>query len=479
MANDKLPGDLLLEIFDTYRRDMELQPQYEDIWKRGDGSDGWLKLAHVCLYWRRVVFLSPSRLDVYLLITLRKFSKESESMLRCLPSIPIWFDYSAPPCLAPAQLEKQVNLNLVLAIMEHRGRVRGISLRACQSRFFRELSQPFPELKSFEIVHGSTPDFDVILPATFLSSFALSLRQITLQGVTSGSLFPLLSSAIGLVELSLTHRIGPKTPRATSESLLANLQCIMRMPCLRRLKLKWSYHETATLPPPLPASVLAGDIIPLSKLTDFIFEGPCPYLHMFVARLAVPSLKHLDAKIFRGLPAYAAYPSIPPLCNWICETESQFIAVHFHYAPWPWSIDLSAETSPKSDHARPFRICFSKDVALLEQIGTMLSEPLSTVEKVYVERQEKRSPLRLGIPWHTFFKYLRQVKMVQLSCEEAIDVAHSFEQGGLLDLFPTLEQIKVTGRKRNSRYINPFKPLIAARQQVGRPVALSWVSLMG
>lgn len=86
--NDRLPEAVLLEIFDAYRKDIELQPRYESIW---NSRDGWFKLAHVCLYWRCVVLLSPSRLHVRLLFTPHRSSMEP--MLRCLPCFPILVDY--------------------------------------------------------------------------------------------------------------------------------------------------------------------------------------------------------------------------------------------------------------------------------------------------------------------------------------------------------------------------------------------------
>jgi len=177
--SDKLPENVLLEISEAYRHDMELQPQYEDIWNR---RHGWFKLAHVCQHWRRVVFSSPSRLDVHLLINPSRHepSKDWEYMLRCLPSLPIWVDYGAPPCQPPKHREDNLALAALLAAMEDPGRVRRIALRACQSRLLKALRQPFPELKSFGIFHDSALDRNLILSTTFLSGFAQSLRRLTL-----------------------------------------------------------------------------------------------------------------------------------------------------------------------------------------------------------------------------------------------------------------------------------------------------------
>jgi hypothetical protein len=150
------------------------------------------------------------------------------------------------------------------------------------------------------------------------------------------------------------------------------------------------------------------------------------------------------------------------------------------------NIEFSAETSPKSDHAssRPFRILFPQPVAPLDQLGDKLSGPLSTVEEVVIVWDADRSTTEPCIQWRALFRHLQRVKTVQLPSEEAINVAHSFRVGGLLGLLPALGQIKVhmAGHDRDDKYKSirtAFKPLIAARKKVGRPVVLSWVYELG
>ncbi|KAI0251459.1 hypothetical protein BJV78DRAFT_1211769 [Lactifluus subvellereus] len=62
----KLPEEVLLEIFDSYRQGLECQGNYENLW---NGRNGWFNLAHVCRNWRRVVLASPSRLRLRLIFT--------------------------------------------------------------------------------------------------------------------------------------------------------------------------------------------------------------------------------------------------------------------------------------------------------------------------------------------------------------------------------------------------------------------------
>ncbi|KAI9467335.1 hypothetical protein BJY52DRAFT_63336 [Lactarius psammicola] len=467
IENDKLSEDVLLEIFDAYRQLYGPQPDYEKLW---NSRDGWFKLAHVCLRWRRVVLLWPSRLHVHLLFTPRRSSRAP--VLRCLPRLPILVDYSAA-----SWTEKEGNL--ALAAIEHRSRVRGIALRrpcSCIARLFKALSHPFPELESLEICcRPYIPYDELILPATFLSGSASSLRRLTLRDVVPECLPPLLSSATGLVELALTLRV--RYSMVPEASLIANLQ---RMSCLRRLELKLSHGGFNTTPDSPAPPACAGDVVPLSKLTDLIFMGFGPWLQMLVVRLAAPSLRHLDADLW-GSPM----SSIQPLCKFICDTNCQFIAVRLDFSRW--KLKFSAETCSKSDHAQPFRIGIAEPVSL-EEIGNLLSGPLSTVEELAVGWAVSLSTQQHQNQWRGFFNHIRQVKTIQVPFEVAPGVAHSFQLDGqepALDLLPTLQQVKVgityispIESDRIDRYVSirdAFEPLVAARQQVGRPIQLSWI----
>jgi hypothetical protein len=463
--NDKLPEDVLLEIFDAYQQLYKIQPDYETLW---NSRDGWFKLTHVCLRWRRVVFLASSRLHLHLLFTPHRSSRVT--MLRCLPRFPIFIDYRA------ASWEKKEQ-DLALAAIRHRGRVRGIALRSpFPVTLLCALSHPFPELESLEIC--STQN-EMLLPSTILSGSAPCLRQLTLRDIAPRCISPLLSSATALVELVLTLRVAYRGP--PEASLITNLQ---RMSCLRRLELKlnFSYLFMAIIPfsPPPPAS--AGDV-PLSSLTDLIFMGPSPYLQMLVAGLAAPSLQHLDADVCdTGRPLISP---IPHLCKFICDTECQFIAVRLGLDFLQGKLKFSAETRSKSNL---FRITIPDPYSeSLEEMGNILSGPLSTVKEFVFDVPPSPSTTQRPIRWHAFFNHIQQAKFVQVPSQVALDVAHSFQldgQGPVLDLLPALEQVKVhltylppigtTRHDQNASICRAFEPLIAARKQVGRPIILSW-----
>jgi hypothetical protein len=457
-----LPEDVLLEIFDAFRQLHELQPNYETLWS---SRDGWFKLAHVCLHWRRILLLSPSRLHLHLVLT--PYRPSRGPLLRCLPRLPIWVDYTSAASWTTRNEE-----SLALAVMGHRSRVRGITLGSCPDQLLSALTRPFPKLESLDICSVHRPWCQLVLPAMCLPS----LQHLTLRGVEPSSLSPLLSSATGLVELALTLSVEY---RALPEySLIANLQ---RMSCLRRLELKLSYlYQGITITPSQPPPARARFAVSLSKLTDLIFIGHCSYLQMLVVGLAAPSLQRLDAEIYRTSPNL----SVPHLCKFIRATGNKFVALSFNL--FQEKLQFSADTT---DHTQSFRIIFPQPFVPLEEIGNMLSRPLSTVEELVIECHLRHEGPRVGlftqhyIQWRGFFNHIRRVKTVQVPFEVAHDVAHSFQQGGLEDLLPTLEQLKVdvTHLLQNDwdtqfkTICSAFEPLITARRQAGRPIVLSRV----
>jgi hypothetical protein len=202
-------------------------------------------------------------------------------MLRSLPPFPILVDYRVA-----SWTEREENR--ALAAIRHQSRVRGIALRCSgrdMAKILRALSHPFPKLESLEICRCVHHNYK-ILPTTLLGS-APCLRRLTLREVIPRCLSPLLSTATGLVELTLTLTIADSAlPEA---SFIANLQ---RMSCLCRLELKMRYHR-ATISNGRRPPAGAGDIVPLSKLMQLVFAGGTIYLEALLAALAAPSLQQV------------------------------------------------------------------------------------------------------------------------------------------------------------------------------------------
>ncbi|KAH8982795.1 hypothetical protein EDB92DRAFT_2040348 [Lactarius akahatsu] len=440
--HDKLPEDVLLEIFDAYRQLHEHQPDYEKVW---NSRDGWFKLAHV-----------------HLLFTPRR--SWTDPVLRCFPPLLILVDYRT------VSWTKKEGLGAIIA--RHRNRVRGIALQRLSyseqdAKLLRALNHPFPELESLEIL----PPYiysELNLPATFLSGSAPSLRRLTLCGVLPSCLSSLLSSATGLVELALTlMTLAPGAPLFTS---------LQHMSCLRRLELNLDCGFSCSDPdsPPPPST---GDVISPSELTHLIFEGCRSYFQALVVGLAAPSLQHLNAELCDGQSSSNSH--ISHLCKFICDTGRQFTVIHLSLSHS--ELRFYAGTGPQSVDDQPFKIILSEPDSL-EQVGRELSGPLSTVEELIIAWDVHRWHTETHIQtdqWRGFCYHVPQVKVVQVPVNVAIDVARSFQKDDgepVLGLLPSLERIEVhlRGGLEYVSICRAFEPLISARKQAGQTISLSW-----
>ena len=451
-----------MEIFDAYRQLHQLQPRYEHVW---NSRNGWFKLTHVCRSWRRLVHLSPSHLHVHLLFTSNRSS--SVTMLSRLPPFPILIDCSDANWTLNG-------VNNALAAIRHQSRVRGITLHIKnrgRAKFLRALSLPFPELESLNICLDSYTK--PILPTTFLSNPLPCLRRLTLQGVIPSSLSPILSSATGLVELSLTP--GHTSP--LEPLLLTDLQ---RLSCLRRLELDlWRQPRTYHFVPPLPS--VTGDGVPLSNLTHLIFKGHILSLESLVVELASPSLQHFTAELYD--PSHMIFP-IPHLCKFIRDSECHFISIclSFSYAS---EFKFCAGTVSQTFNDQPFINISLPRIVSLRQMGQELSGPLSTVEELNITRDVCPWELEPSIQadgWRGFFYHLPRLRVVRMPVRLTYNVAHAFKEDDLeptLDLLPALQRVEIERCSRRDKDVESvcrdFGPLMAVRERAGRPIGLDFL----
>src|SRR6202012_5816338 len=89
---DPLPDDVFLEIFDLFLLDFNYPTDYPFQRMRK-----WLILAHVCQRWRRIIFASPRRLDLYLTCICGTPVRQKLQNLVYWPLIlPLVIDYRGP-----------------------------------------------------------------------------------------------------------------------------------------------------------------------------------------------------------------------------------------------------------------------------------------------------------------------------------------------------------------------------------------------
>ncbi|KAI0250878.1 hypothetical protein BJV78DRAFT_1154823 [Lactifluus subvellereus] len=298
-----LPAEVLLEIFDSYRQHFKHSPGYEKDWNR---KGGWFMLAHVCHQWRHIVLVSSSRLDLRLFLTV---DTPMKAVLKRLPPLPIVVHYNNGARTAK-------DMDRMITAIQCRDRVRGITFQgkgARLAKFFRVMKGFLPRLESLKLSHEA--GLPLVLPTTFLRGSAPNLRLLKLKPVSLSSLSQLLSSATGLIDLSLELKTN-SGPLPTT-SLLVYLQ---GMPSLRRLQLYFpSYFRSIN---DLGPSTKTDNIVALSNLTSFHYSGRGVFFEALIAGLATPSLQECHAVITDYTPALASH-----LSRFINDVEKPIFAV--------------------------------------------------------------------------------------------------------------------------------------------------------
>ena len=129
----KLPDEILLDIFEFYMKESKVEQ--------------WLTLVHVCREWRSIVFASPRRLHLCVVFKGKTPVREMQDIW---PALPILI---RPPY--DGTRWQGVIADNVVAALEHRGRVCGISLprvpNSTLGRFVTKMQYPFPELTSLSL----------------------------------------------------------------------------------------------------------------------------------------------------------------------------------------------------------------------------------------------------------------------------------------------------------------------------------------
>ncbi|KAH8980979.1 hypothetical protein EDB86DRAFT_3087496 [Lactarius hatsudake] len=273
---DTLTDDILLDIIDIVRCcRTAYEVRFHPVWE-------WQQLARVCRRWREVIFASPLRLDLQLLCT--HGTPVRKDLGYWPPTFPIAIDYGYN---SGKSLTRDDEYNM-FAALEQRHRVRLLRFsgtNAVLEKMVTLMHGPFPELRRLAI----SPE-DLITPVltrSFLGGSAPRLREISFSGISFPALPTLLSSASGIVELSLVN-----IPQTGYISPVAFASCLAALPKLERLFIEFrplaSYTDQTLLPPE------TRTVLP--SLTSFGFEGECTYSEVIVARIDTPKLDLIDVK---------------------------------------------------------------------------------------------------------------------------------------------------------------------------------------
>lgn len=500
-----LPGDLLLEIFDSYRQNFQHDYYYERAW---NSKRGWFKLAHVCQEWRLVVLTSPSRLHLRLLLTEHHDTTKRTIAIATghLPLLPIVVDYSNGAWTVEAQ-------NRMVSALAYPDRVCSIAFRGREAgykRLLNSINRPFPALESLrldfqglDLLPRYSPGLNRLPP--FLRDNPLPLQRLTYIGIADPLLFQLLSHTKSLVEINVCVDSVLHVPQRSA--LLALLR---DMPFLRRVNVDMSIPF-----PSVSESGLHGErreAILLSNLTDLRVIGPSTSVDAFFAELATPPLQGFHVSIH-----FETSLCIPHLSKFIRNAQTSFFAVQLMQSQYDFRISMLSPTH--SMHDPSFNILAQGGFSIA-QISVALSEMVATVEDVFFTSCISPTPGPLlgdlG-PWHAFFVHFRNVKILRVDYRLAMDIADILqhdagqpttdpppapEKADLDTTTPSvapngssqytlgasvlssLEEIEVYGSAAGTPTtsiesvfpsgLDMFKPVVTARQQMGLPVKVYW-----
>jgi F-box-like len=290
MTINHLPDEVILEIFDSYRRSIDpLYDNYYDCWRK---RCVWFKLTHVCRKWRAIMFASTSRLDLGITVGPKK-----PDHIKTIPSEPFPIFVRYYDCGRDMTSSALWQLR---AALKQQDRVREIYFEGPSDWFdelFRNTNCSFPILES--------PSFetkfleDVKIPDTFLGGSYLHLRHLKLERIFLTSISRFLLSTSALTDLSL--RTDTAFGASPETSLLT---CLQGMPCLCRLSLSMA---DSPLEIPSQHSTLK-DIVTLSKLTSFHYAGHGVFFDAIVAGLSAPSLRDLNMQFCIEIMSLTVHP---------------------------------------------------------------------------------------------------------------------------------------------------------------------------
>ncbi|KAH9990650.1 hypothetical protein BJV74DRAFT_421498 [Russula compacta] len=465
---DDIPDEVLLEIFDSYRQFfIKARP---NVWNR---RLKWFKLIHVCKRWRRIVFASSTRLNLHLVVTTNNPGHMKTIFSPHIPSLPIAVDYRLRKLFAHYPRSNAKDLRRVLAALKRRDRVRRIAFSGTGpdfDNFFKATKHPFPALSSLDLRNQFTRKPELKLPATFLKGSAPHLRYLTLHFFSFASMSQLLSSATALIELHLGINISyGLLPTA---SLLAHLQS---MRSLRRLELR-TEGVPSSINGPMPPTK-SGDIVRLSKLTCFRYQGHSLFLDALVAGFAAPYL--LDVHIVLGdntefliLHFTRFIDNVEKLCH-----SAQVIFERDYFR-----ISLLTDSEPVDCVTPPFRFCSARFPGSMMQMSAALSGKLATVEELLIVFTTRSYPAwHDAIPWRSFLQQFRSVKILRVEHTDIVDITHTLlpdDDESTVDFLPMLEEIEIRTYCAESPPVSEQAAtashrFIVARQEAGRPVKVS------
>jgi len=432
----------------------------------GTEPEEWTTLVHVCRRWRYIVFASPRRLNLQLLV---KAKTPVRKMLDIWPALPIVI---SPEIGNADSVEIADN---VVAALEHPDRVCRITLNNIRfrnselERVLATMQDPFPVLRSLSLGWLSTsplsPDeMAAVIPDSFLGGSAPLLRILMLSGVVFPALPKLLLSPNNLVMLHLWN-----IPNAGYISPEAMVTCLSSLNKLESLSLTFlsprSRPSRANRRPPQMTRTV------LPALTNFLFRGVSEYVEDLVVRIDAPQLQTVKTRLFNQLIF-----DISQLHNFINCVERSKIP----YQAKVFFFHSSAELNLLFGHRHiKLQISCTKldwQLSALAQFCSLSLLPISTLEHLRIDyfRLCLKDDVEHG-QWLELLYPFTAVKNLYLAERVGLHVATALQElagESVMQVLPALQIVLIKKFQQSGPMWEAIESFVAARQRFGYPIVV-------
>ena len=455
-----LPDNVLLHIFHSYRSTyLDGPDQFDLLW-----SWRWRRLAHVCQRWRAVVFASPNFLDLRLLfdpwtrVELTDIWPPLPTIIRNMADCPMPEDYDFD------------------AATVHHNHVYEIDLfyltNSQLQRLASAMQKQFPALTHLLLESAYDCRPATALPDGFLGGFAPRLQSLELYSIPFPTLPKLLLSATDLVYLTLSNI--PHSGYISPEVIVTGLAVLVN---LRTLTLDFesprSRPDRKNRRPPPPIRTV------LPSLTRFGFHGVSEYLEDLVARIDAPLLDSIRIDFFHQLIF-----DIPQLAQFM-RRMTGFMAIdeiHVVFDDYGVRVECIPPTMTFDKTSRLRISCRWLDWQLssLEQVFTSFFPSIHMVEYLYIYTCQYSSSRQQddieNTHWLESLHPFTAVTNLYICEETAQSIAPALQDlvgERAIDVLPALENFYWEELQPRRPVREAFGQFIAARELLGRPVAIS------
>ena len=445
-----------------------------------DRERWWYKLAQVCRRWRYLILGSSSHLGLSLLCT---HHTPVTDMLAYSPPLPLIIDHiDVYPGMSTEDDEK----GLLLAL-RHRDRVRRIRLMAFPSRLERlimAVNEEFPRLEYLYIGAEYKHNVYLALPS---ACQAPHLRHLALENVALPVGSPLLTTAAGLVTLSLIW-IPPSVYFHPNDFL----GLISHMPKLEALRITFNSPvpngdvERHLLLTPVTTHVT------LDYLRWFVFGGVSAYLEAVLPRMTIPLLEKFEIEFSNQLTF-----AVPCLLKFMLTAENfKFSSAKFKFDKEEATVSVYPRRAVCAHTFYMQIYCrrFDEQVSFVAQIFDVLGPIFSEVDHLTLTLDyESYNPWHHEAgrsQWRKLFRSFNNVKTLCVNNDNGLVSGSELSRFLWLDGEPPLELLPMlkeltcpldiepeipddpfTPETVNSG--DPFTAFIDARRIAGHPVVLA------